>query len=151
MHKSTVKQRGRPAEILLVEDNDGDVLLTREAFRVSKINNNFTLATDGEMALDILQRNPPYEDAARPDLILLDLNLPKLDGREVLDRIKKDENLRRIPIIVVTSSDAETDVVKSYNLHANAYVTKPINLDGFKDIVKAVEHFWFEVVVYSGD
>lgn len=146
-----IREKGRPAEILLVEDNEGDVVLTREAFKAAKLRNNLNVVTDGEMALQFLNKNPPFESAPTPDLILLDLNLPKLDGREVLNQIKSDTDLRRIPVIVITSSNAETDVVKSYNLHANAYVTKPVDLQSFENIVQALEHFWFEVVVYANE
>lgn len=151
MSSNTITSKRRPAEILLVEDNEGDVLLTKEAFKTSKIANNITVATDGEMALQMLRREAPYEGLQRPDLVLLDLNLPKLDGREVLNLIKADDVLRRIPVIVVTSSHAELDVVKSYNLHANAYVTKPVDLKTFERIVTALEYFWFEVVVYADE
>lgn len=151
MKSRKIREEGRTAEILLVEDNEGDVVLTREAFKSAKLRNNITVALDGEMALQLLRREAGYEDAPIPDLILLDLNLPKLDGREVLNQIKSDEILRRIPVIVVTSSHAEIDVVKSYNLHANAYVTKPVDLQSFENIVQALEHFWFEVVVYANE
>ena len=136
----------RPIEILLVEDNPGDVILTEEAFSAAKISNNLHIARDGEEALDYLNRASGYENAIRPDLILLDLNLPKIDGREVLDTIKSDDTLKRIPVVVLTSSEAEQDIVKTYDLHANSYVVKPINLDQFVKVVNAVESFWFSVV-----
>ena len=147
MEINTMKEKGRPAEILLVEDNEGDIILTVEAFKAAKIANNITVASDGEIALQILNREPPYENAKQPDMILLDLNLPKLDGREVLERVKANPRLRLIPVIIVTSSRAEIDVVKSYDLHANAFVTKPLSLKTFEEIVSALASFWFEVVV----
>jgi CheY-like chemotaxis protein len=136
----------RPVEILLVEDNPGDVRLTREALREGKVRNNMTVARDGVEAMAILRRNPPHQDAARPDLILLDLNLPRKDGREVLSEIKEDPALRQIPVVVLTTSRAEADVVRSYNLHANCYISKPVDLEQFITVVKTIESFWFEVV-----
>ena len=138
---------GRPAEILLVEDNPGDVVLTKEAFAEAKISNNITVAKDGEEALDYLFKRNGYENATTPDLILLDLNMPKKDGREVLAEIKADENLKRVPVVILTSSQSEQDVAKTYDLHANCYVLKPIDLTKFANIVSAVENFWFSVVV----
>lgn len=134
-------------EILLIEDNPGDVLLTREAFSDSKIVNAIHVAQDGEEALAYLRKEEGYEEAAIPDLIFLDLNLPKIDGREVLQEIKSDENLLHIPVVILTSSEAEQDVLKTYNLHANSYVIKPLDLDQFAKVVQAVESFWFSVVV----
>ena len=145
------RSQARPIEILLVEDNPGDVLLTEEAFSEAKIWNNIHVATDGEKALAYLNKENGYEDAVRPDLILLDLNLPKIDGREVLDRVKSNESLRRIPVVVLTSSEAEKDIIKTYDLHANSYVVKPINLDQFVRVVQAVENFWFSVVTLPRD
>jgi two-component system response regulator len=133
-------------EILLVEDNPGDVRLTREALKDGKIVNNLHVAEDGVDALAFLRREGKYHNAVRPELILLDLNLPKKDGREVLAEIKADEALKRIPVVVLTSSAAEQDIVKSYNLHANCYVTKPVDLDQFINVVKSIEHFWLTVV-----
>ncbi len=133
-------------EILLVEDNPGDVRLTREALKDGKIVNNLHVAEDGVEALAFLRREGKYRDAVRPELILLDLNLPKKDGREVLAEIKADEDLRRIPVVILTSSAAEQDIVKSYNLHANCYVTKPVDLDQFINVVKSIEYFWLTVV-----
>jgi two-component system, chemotaxis family, response regulator Rcp1 len=133
-------------EILLVEDNPGDVRLTREALRDGKIVNNLHVAENGVDALAFLRREGKYRNAARPELILLDLNLPKKDGREVLAEIKADDNLKRIPVVILTSSQAEQDIVKSYNLHANCYVTKPVDLDQFITVVKSIEHFWLKVV-----
>lgn len=133
-------------EILLVEDNPGDVRLTKEALRDGKILNNLNVVTDGVEAMAFLRREADYAGAPRPELILLDLNLPRKDGREVLAEIKRDEELRRIPVVILTSSAAEQDIVKSYNLHANCYVTKPVDLDQFISVVKSIEHFWLKVV-----
>lgn len=141
----------RQIEILLVEDNPGDVLLTKEAFSEAKIWNNIHVARDGEEALDYLYNEGEFADAVRPDLILLDLNLPKIDGREVLDKVKSHDILKRIPVVVLTSSKAEQDVIKTYDLHANSYVLKPLDLDQFVKVVNAVENFWFSVVTLPGD
>lgn len=132
---------------MLVEDNPGDAILTREAFKQAKIKNTIHVAKDGEEALQFLTKLPPFEDMPTPDLILLDLNLPKLDGPEVLAEIKKDDLLRRIPVIVLTSSKAETDVVKSYDLHANGYIVKPVSGEKFSQVVSSIENFWFSVVI----
>jgi len=137
---------GQPIEILMVEDNPGDVRLTQEAFREAKVRNNIHIATDGVEALAFLRRQGRYADVPRPDVILLDLNLPKKDGREVLVEIKADPGLRRIPVVVLTSSEAEEDVLKAYNLHANAYVAKPVDLEKFIAVVKSIEDFWLEIV-----
>jgi two-component system, chemotaxis family, response regulator Rcp1 len=147
MPEQTIQARGRPAELLLVEDNRGDVLLVREAFRSAKIRCNLAVARDGEQAVSMLRREGPFTDQASPDLILLDLNLPRLDGREVLRTIKDDPALHRIPVIVMTSSKAETDILKSYDLKANGYIVKPVTFDGLKEIVASIEKFWFAVVV----
>ena len=136
----------RPVEILLVEDNEADVRLTREGIKEAKINNNLNVVYDGEEALEYLHRKGKYANATEPDLVLLDLNLPKKDGREVLQEIKSDERLKRIPVVVLTTSQAEQDILKSYNLHANCYVTKPIDLEQFIDVVKSIESFWFSIV-----
>ena len=136
----------RPIDILLVEDNPGDVILTEEAFSEAKISNNLHITRDGEEALSYLRREAGFENAVRPDLILLDLNLPKIDGREVLDTVKSSDVLKRIPIVVLTSSEAEQDIIKTYDLHANSYIVKPITLDQFVRVVNAVENFWFSVV-----
>jgi CheY-like chemotaxis protein len=133
-------------EILLVEDNPGDVRLTREALKDGKIINKLHVAEDGVEALAYLRREGKYHNAVRPELILLDLNLPKKDGREVLAEIKADMTLKSIPVVVLTSSAAEQDIVKSYNLHANCYVTKPVDLDQFMNVLKSIEHFWLSVV-----
>ncbi|GMV49915.1 MAG: Response regulator rcp1 [Nitrospirae bacterium] len=137
----------KPIEILLVEDNPGDVRLTQEALREAKVINNLTIAKDGMEALAYLRRQGPYAHAPRPHLILLDLNLPKRDGREVLAEIKADESLKRIPVVVLTTSQDEQDILKSYNLHANCYVTKPVDLDQFIRVVRSIEDFWLGIVV----
>lgn len=136
----------RPIEILLVEDNAGDVRLTREALRDAKVRNNMMVASDGEEALEYLRQEGKHADAARPDLILLDLNLPRMNGFEVLDVIKEDPLLKRIPVVILTTSQAEQDIIRSYNLHANAYVTKPVDLDQFIKVIKSIEDFWLEIV-----
>ena len=135
-----------PIEILLVEDNPGDVRLTQEALKEGKILNNLHMAKDGVEALSFLQRKGEHENAARPDLILLDLNLPKKDGREVLAEIKKDEELRGIPLVVLTTSRAEEDIIKTYDCHANCYITKPVDFDQFINVIKSIENFWLSVV-----
>jgi two-component system, chemotaxis family, response regulator Rcp1 len=136
----------RPVEILLVEDNPGDVRLTREALREGKVHNNLHVASDGVEALRFLRREGEHGDAVRPDLILLDLNLPKKDGREVLEEIKRDAQLRPIPVVILTSSQAEQDIVRAYDLHANCYVSKPVDLEQFITVVKSIENFWFSIV-----
>jgi two-component system, chemotaxis family, response regulator Rcp1 len=138
--------RGEPVEILLVEDNPGDVRLTKEALREGKVYNNLHWAKDGVEALEFLRREGKHAKAPRPDIILLDLNLPKKDGREVLEIIKGDEQLKYIPVVVLTTSKAEEDVVKSYALHANCYVTKPVDLEKFIVVVKSIDRFWLTVV-----
>ncbi|HEX4219250.1 MAG TPA: response regulator [Acidimicrobiales bacterium] len=135
-----------PIEVLLVEDDPGDVLMTREALVGSKLIHNLHVMDNGELAVDFLHRRGQYQDAPRPDLILLDLNLPRLDGREVLARIKGDESLRRIPVVVLTTSDAEEDVLRSYDLHANAYVTKPVEFEAFISVVRQIDDFFLSVV-----
>jgi two-component system, chemotaxis family, response regulator Rcp1 len=136
----------KPIAILLVEDNPGDVRLTREALRDDKIRNEIVVVTDGVDALAYLRKEAPYGQAVRPDLILLDLNLPRKSGLEVLKEIKADANLRRIPVVVLSTSQAEKDIVQSYDLHANAYVNKPVDLDQFISVVKVIEGFWLEIV-----
>ncbi len=135
-----------PIEILLVEDNPGDVRLTREALKESKVINKLHVLADGVEALQFLRRESPYEDAVRPDVILLDLNLPRKDGREVLAEVKADADLRRIPVVILTTSQAEEDVTKAYNLHANAFITKPVDFDQFIHVIKTIEAFWFSIV-----
>ena len=136
----------RAIEILMVEDNPGDVRLTREALKGGKVWNQLHVVEDGVAALDFLYRRAPFQSAPRPDLILLDLNLPKMDGREVLSRIKSDDTLKTIPVVVLTTSQAEEDVVRAYRLNANCYVTKPVDLHQFNRIVQAIEEFWLTVV-----
>jgi CheY-like chemotaxis protein len=135
-----------PVEILLAEDNPGDAKLTRKALEQGNIINNLHHVTDGKEALAFLRQEGEYDDEPRPDLVLLDLNMPRMDGRDLLERIKDDPDLRRIPVVVMTSSEAEEDIVQSYDLHANAYLTKPIDFDGFLDIVGTIEDFWLTVV-----
>lgn len=136
----------RPVEILLVEDNEGDIRLTQESIKEAKIRNNLYVTRDGEEAMDFLLHQGDYQNSVAPDLILLDLNLPKKDGREVLKEIKNDEKLSHIPVVVLTTSEAEKDIVKSYKLHANCYVTKPMGLDQFVEVIKVIENFWFSIV-----
>jgi two-component system, chemotaxis family, response regulator Rcp1 len=136
----------RPIEILLVEDNPGDVRLTREALREGKVRNNLHVASDGVEALRFLRRADGMSEAVRPDLILLDLNLPRKDGREVLHELKSDPMLRSIPVVILTSSQAEQDISRAYDLHANCYVTKPVDLEQFITVVKSIEAFWFTIV-----
>ena len=140
------KEQGKTIEILLVEDNPGDVELVREALGEGKINNQLHVAADGVQALQYLKGEGPHSGAACPDLVLLDLNLPKKNGREVLQEIKSDPELKFIPVVVLTSSKAEEDILKSYNLHANCYVTKPVDLDQFLRVVRSIEDFWLSVV-----
>ncbi len=137
----------KPIEILLVEDNPGDVRLTIEALKEAKVINHLTVVRDGVEALAFLRRQDPYATAPRPHLIVLDLNLPKKDGREVLADIKADDTLKRIPVVVLTTSQDEQDVLKSYNLHANCYITKPVDLDQFVRVVRSIEDFWLGIVV----
>ncbi|MEU3509422.1 response regulator [Streptomyces longwoodensis] len=135
-----------PVDVLLVEDDPGDELMTREAFEDNKIGNTLHVVRDGEEALDFLYRRGQYTDAPRPDLILLDLNLPKYDGRQVLEKIKSDPDLSHIPVVVLTTSAAEEDILRSYKLHANAYVTKPVDLDQFIAAVRQIDDFFVQVV-----
>jgi len=136
----------KPIEILLIEDNLGDVRLVEETFKEYKVKNKLHIAYDGIEAINFLKKKGDYASMPRPDLILLDLNLPKKDGREVLDDIKKDDNLKSIPIVILTTSREEEDILRSYNLHANCYITKPVDLDQFIKIVKSVEDFWLSIV-----
>ncbi|MEV4678921.1 MULTISPECIES: response regulator [Actinomadura] len=136
----------RPIEVLLVEDDPGDVLLTVEAFEHNKVNNTLSVVNDGEQAMAFLRREGEYADAPRPDLVLLDLNLPRKDGREVLGEIKADEDLRSIPVVVLTTSEADEDILRSYHLHANAYVTKPVDFDQFISVVRRIDDFFVTVV-----
>lgn len=133
-------------DILLVEDNPGDARLAKEALKESKIHNNLYIVSDGEEALQFLRKEGEFSGAVTPDLILLDLNLPKIDGREVLDIVKRDENLKMIPVVILTTSRAEEDIVKSYKLHANCFISKPLDLDQFMKVVKSIEDFWLSIV-----
>lgn len=142
-----VQELVKPIEILLVEDSPGDVRLTMEALKEAKVINHLTVLKDGVEALTFLRRQGPYANAPRPHLIVLDLNLPKKDDREVLADIKADDCLKRIPVVVLTTSQDEQDVLKSYNLHANCYITKPVDLDQFVRVVRSIEDFWLGIVV----
>jgi chemotaxis family two-component system response regulator Rcp1 len=135
-----------PIEILLVEDSAGDVRLTKEALRDAKVQNNLHVACDGMEATAFLRRQGRYANAPRPDLILLDLNLPKKGGREVLEEIKLDPSLKSIPVVILTTSAAEEDILRSYQLHANCYITKPVDLDQFLKVVKTIDNFWLAIV-----
>lgn len=142
----TFEGNSMPIEILLVEDSPGDVRLTREAFKDARVLVNLSVAGDGEEAMGFLKREGKYSSKPRPDIILLDLNLPKKDGRAVLAEIKEDPNLQTIPVVILTMSASEEDVLKSYSLHANCYITKPVDLDGFLKVVKSIDGFWLSVV-----
>ena len=137
---------GRPVEILLVEDNEGDIGLVEEVFQEGRINYNLSVAEDGEEAMMFLRNEGQFANATRPDLILLDLNLPGKDGREVLKEVKEDDDLKKIPVVVLTTSKAEEDILKSYDLHANSYITKPVDFNQFMNVIKSIESFWLEVV-----
>lgn len=139
-------QQREPIEILLAEDNPGDVKLTRKALEQGDLLNNLHVVTDGVETMKFLRKDGEYADTPMPDLLLLDLNMPRKDGRQVMEDMDADPELSRIPVVVLTSSDAEEDVVRSYELSANAYLTKPVNFEGFVDIIKRLENFWFEVV-----
>ncbi len=133
-------------QILLVEDNPGDVRLTQEALKDGKVANTMYVVEDGEEAIDFLYKKGKYEESVRPDLILLDINLPKKGGLEVLDEIKKDPDLKRIPVVMLTTSKADKDILNAYDMHANCYITKPVNIEQFNSVIKAIEDFWFMVV-----
>jgi chemotaxis family two-component system response regulator Rcp1 len=135
-----------PIEVLLVEDSPGDVRLTQEAFKDAKVHINLHVASDGAKAMAFLNREGEHTNAPRPDLVLLDLNLPKKDGREVLKEIKESPTLKSIPVVILTTSSSEADILKSYRLHANCYITKPVGLDGFLTVVKSIDNFWLSVV-----
>lgn len=137
----------RPVNVLLVEDNPGDVRLTQEAFKEAKISIKLDVAMDGAEAIKFLRKDGEYADALTPDLILLDLNLPKKDGREVLKEIKTDDLLKRIPVVVLTTSNAEQDIMKSYNLHVNCYINKPVDFEKFFDIIQKIEEFWLTTAI----
>ncbi len=141
-----VEVKKRPIDILLVEDNPGDVRLTREAFKENNLSNKLFIVKDGEEAMYFLRREGAYKDAIRPGLILLDLNLPRKDGREVLAEIKADPDLRQIPVVILTTSESDDDISRSYGLYANCYITKPVDMHEFVKVVEAVEHFWLSVV-----
>lgn len=140
------KKTGKPIEILLVEDNSGDIRLTQEAMKDAKVLNKLHVVRDGVEALAFLRRQGKYVNTVHPDLVLLDLNLPKKDGKEVLAEIKEDPKLKSIPVVVLTVSKADEDIIKSYELHANCYITKPVDLEQFLEVVKAVEDFWLTIV-----
>jgi chemotaxis family two-component system response regulator Rcp1 len=137
----------RQANILLIEDNSGDIWLTKEAFKQSKTDTNLEVVSDGVEAYDYLTNKPPFEEKPQPDLILLDLNLPKWDGRDVLKKVKSDDALKHIPIIILTTSNAQKDVVNCYKLHANCFITKPVDYESFFSIIKQIETFWIETVI----
>lgn len=141
-----MSSENRVIDILLVEDDRGDELITREAFERNKINYTLHVARDGEQGLDFLYRRGAYENAPRPDLVLLDLNLPKYDGRQLLEKVKSDAHLCHIPVVVLTTSSAEEDILRSYKLHANAYVTKPVDVDEFMTAVRQIDEFFVQVV-----
>jgi len=147
MTDSMPRLLGRPAELMLVEDNYGDILLAQEALNSCKIANRLYIARDGEEALKMLRKEPPYADQVTPDLILLDLSLPRKDGREVLSEIKGSPDLAKIPVVILTGSSAEMDVIKSYELNANCYIVKPLNFEQLKGVVGAIQDFWFSVVL----
>lgn len=144
-------QFGKPIEILLVEDNPGDVRLTQEAFKEGKVRNSLSVAEDGLEALAFLRREGKYAGAPRPDLILLDLNLPRMDGRTVLAQIKEDPNTKSIPVIILTTSKTEEDIIRTYNLHANCFITKPVDLEQFIRVVRCIEDFWLTIVKLPPD
>jgi CheY-like chemotaxis protein len=137
---------GNPIDVLLIEDDPGDILITREAFEHHKIHNTLHVARDGQEGLDYLRQRGAHEGAQRPDLILLDLNLPKYDGRQLLEQIKSDPDLCHIPVVVLTTSAAEEDILRSYRLHANAYVTKPVGFDEFMNVIRQIDEFFVQVV-----
>jgi two-component system, chemotaxis family, response regulator Rcp1 len=141
-----IQSEVKMVDILLVEDNPGDADLARETLMAGKIKNNLHVVSDGEKAMDFLRKKGAYSSAPRPDIILLDLNLPRKDGREVLAEIKQDDDLKRIPVVILTSSKADEDVIKSYNLHANCYITKPIDFFQFTRVVQSIENFWLSIV-----
>lgn len=141
------KQVNQPIEVLLVEDNPGDIRLTQEAFKENKMLNNLNVVKDGLEALAFLRREGQYSNAPPPDLILLDLNLPRKDGRQVLAEIKTDPDLKLIPVVILTTSDADEDILKSYELHANCYIKKPVDIEQFFNVVKSIEDFWVAIVI----
>ena len=138
--------KGRCIEILLIEDNPADIRLTKEIFKEAKINNNLNVVENGLEALEYLRKSSNYKNATKPDIIVLDLNMPKMDGREFLAKVKFDENFKRIPVIVLTTSESEEDILRTYDLLANCYITKPVDLDEFIKVVKFIEEFWLNIV-----
>jgi CheY-like chemotaxis protein len=142
--------KGNPIDVLLIEDDPGDILITREAFEHHKIHNTLHVARDGQEGLDYLYQRGAHEGAQRPDLILMDLNLPKYDGRQLLEQIKSDPDLCHIPLVVLTTSSAEEDILRSYRLHANAYVTKPVGFDEFMNVIRQIDEFFVQVVRLPG-
>ena len=146
MNNILQNENGRPIEILMVEDNPGDVRLTKEALKDGKVRNSIHVVTDGEEALSYLHKEGKHINSPRPDLILLDLNLPKKDGRDVLKEIKSSETFRRIPVVILTTSKAEEDILKAYDSYANCYITKPVDLDQFINVARKIEDFWLTIV-----
>ena len=146
----TPSKQGKPIEILLVEDNPGDADLAREALESSKVSNTLHVVVDGVEAMDFLRQKGKYAQVPRPDLVLLDLNLPRKDGREVLAEVKADDDLKRIPVVILTTSKEEEDILKAYDLHANCYIAKPIDLNQFLKVVGAIEDFWLTIVKLPG-
>lgn len=144
--RTEMNSRTNPIKILLVEDNPGDVRLIKEVFKDAKIFNAMQIAYDGETAMKILRKQAEYSDCATPDMILLDLNLPKKDGREVLREVKNDDDLKCIPVVILTTSNAEEDLIETYKMNANCYITKPVDLDQFINVVKSIENFWLSIV-----
>lgn len=136
----------KDVRILLVEDNEGDIVLTLEALKAAKIRNKIDVVRDGEQALDFLKKQGNYKEATTPDIIFLDINLPKIDGTEILSSIKSDDTLRVIPVIMLTTSDAERDIMKSYHNHANCYITKPVDIDKFMEVIQTIKSFWINIV-----
>ncbi len=149
--EAMLKEHSRPAEILLVEDNPGDVELIQEALQSGKVLNRISIAEDGEVAISFLHREKGYENAPRPDLVLLDLNIPKRNGFEVLAEIRNNSDLSHVPIVILTSSQADRDIVRSYSLHANCFVSKPVDVDEFLSVVRSTGEFWLNIVKLPGD
>lgn len=141
----------RTIEILLVEDNEGDVFLTKRAFKKANFPNNLHVAADGDEAFEMLNKKGDYKDFTTPDIILTDINLPKMDGKQILKKIKEDESLRRIPVVILTSSKADRDIMESYDLQASGYIIKPVNLHNFCEVAAAIEDFWFKTVILPND
>lgn len=146
MNNKNDAQNGTPIEILLVEDNPGDVRLTQEALKEARVKNTLNVVNDGVEAMEYLRHEGKYENVSRPDLILLDLNMPRKNGLEVLSEIKADDGLKKIPVVILTVSKNDEGIVKSYNLHANCFITKPVDLDQFLNVIKSIENFWLTIV-----